>query len=156
MNTDIVSHSAVKQQPPQDSFTVFLVDDDPDDLTLAKRILKSSDHIENVVCLTRPRDLFRELEMRSVLNPLSGLRSLILLDIHMPELGGIELLDQLKSSPYTENIPVVMLTGDHHTDNIEKTYRMNADAFIVKPLNANHVDHFQAILSGNNKRKEAF
>lgn len=129
-------------------WTVFLVDDDPGDLYLTERVVKNSPYVGTTVCVPSGKALFSELRARHFFYDQVGNPPccLILLDIHMPDEDGISLLNQLKNNPYTENIPIVMLTGDCHTNNIERTYYLHADSYLLKPMNDDHLGHINSIL----------
>lgn len=58
----------------------------------------------------------------------------ILLDIKMPKLDGIEVLKHIKSSPDLKNIPVVMLTSSQVEIDLVRSYELGANAFVVKPI----------------------
>ena len=60
---------------------------------------------------------------------------LILLDIQMPKVNGIEVLTALKSDPRTKMIPVVMLTSSKEDPDIKACYQLGANSYIVKPVN---------------------
>ena len=59
----------------------------------------------------------------------------VLLDIQMPKLNGLEVLEQLKGHPDTKSIPVVMLTSSAENPDIHKCYALGANSYIVKPVN---------------------
>ncbi len=59
---------------------------------------------------------------------------LILLDIKMPKITGIEVLEKVKSDPEVRLIPVVMLTSSNEDPDIEKCYALGANSYIVKPV----------------------
>jgi len=59
---------------------------------------------------------------------------LILLDIMMPEMNGIEVLRRLKRNPATKGIPVLMLTGQQETTNIEAAFNLGAINYMLKPV----------------------
>ena len=61
---------------------------------------------------------------------------LVLLDILMPVVDGFEVCRQLKSSPETESIPILFLTGLGEEANIEKGLALGGDGYVVKPFNA--------------------
>ncbi len=59
---------------------------------------------------------------------------LVLLDVSMPGLDGFEVLERIKSSVELKNIPVVMLTSTDAPREIERCYRLGANAYVVKPV----------------------
>ena len=67
------------------------------------------------------------------------LPNLIILDIHVPGSNGIEILQKLKENPMTEDIPVIVLTGDTSGRAVIDTYKSRANGFISKPLNLEQV-----------------
>ena len=60
---------------------------------------------------------------------------LILLDIMMPQMGGLEVLERLKGNPGTASIPVIMLTAKVHHEDVQRGYELGADYYIKKPFN---------------------
>lgn len=60
---------------------------------------------------------------------------LVLLDIQMPKVNGIEVLQRIKSDTRTKNIPVVMLTSSRENPDVKKCYDLGANSYIVKPVN---------------------
>jgi len=57
---------------------------------------------------------------------------LILLDLHLPKVGGLEILRQIRADPNTEDIPVVILTQSKEDSNIVEGYKLGANSFLVK------------------------
>jgi CheY-like chemotaxis protein len=66
----------------------------------------------------------------------------ILLDVNMPRVGGLEVLQQLKSHPVLRTIPVVMLTTSSMSGDVQAAYEYGANSYIVKPVN---FDRFMAV-----------
>ena len=60
---------------------------------------------------------------------------IVLLDIQMPKVNGIEVLHKIKSDPRTRAIPVVILTSSKEDPDVQKCYSMGANSYIVKPVN---------------------
>ena len=68
---------------------------------------------------------------------------MILLDLKMPKVTGMQVLEKVKSDPNLKSIPVVILTSSQEDPNIEKCYALGANSYIVKPVDSNNF--FQAI-----------
>ena len=60
---------------------------------------------------------------------------LILMDIMMPGITGLQILERLKLKPATKDIPVLMITGEHMTGDIETAFRLGAADYVIKPVN---------------------
>ena len=60
---------------------------------------------------------------------------LMILDLFMPEMGGFEVLEKLRSEPKWKDIPVIVVTADASVETREKAFRMGADDFVTKPMN---------------------
>lgn len=68
---------------------------------------------------------------------------LILLDLKMPKVSGIQVLEKIKSDPAVKSIPVVMLTSSKESPDIEKCFALGANSYIVKPVDSDNF--FKAI-----------
>ena len=63
---------------------------------------------------------------------------LILLDLKMPKVSGLQVLEKLKSDPNLSSIPIVMLTSSNEGPDIEKCYALGANSYIVKPVDSDN------------------
>jgi len=63
-----------------------------------------------------------------------GLPAVVLLDIKMPKVSGLEVLRQMKSDPALNNLPVVMLTSSREEPDLAASYALGANAYVVKPV----------------------
>jgi len=68
----------------------------------------------------------------------------ILLDLKMPKVDGIEVLQKIRSDERTKNIPVVVLTSSKEDPDIQECYDLGVNSYVVKPV---EFDHFQKIIS---------
>jgi len=118
---------------------ILLVEDNDNDAEMALRALKKN-NISNKV--TRLKDgeealefLFGtgEFEGRSVHNQ----PKVILLDLKMPKVDGLEVLKAVRSNKETEKIPIVMLTSSREERDVVEGYKLGVNSFIVKPVEYN-------------------
>jgi two-component system response regulator len=120
------------------SVDLLLVEDNSNDAELTIRELKKHNLANN---LFHVKDGAEALEFIFATGEFFGRRSmdstpkLILLDIQMPKVNGIEVLQQIKSDERTKATPVVILTSSKEDPDIKKCYALGANSYIVKPVN---------------------
>jgi two-component system response regulator len=107
--------------------TIILADDDPDDQLLVKDAFG-----QNCSCV-RLHFVNSGQELLDYLNEVVILPGLILLDINMPTIGGIEALERIKNNPRLINIPIIIFTTSTDKDLILTSYCVGANSFINKP-----------------------
>lgn len=110
---------------------VMLVEDNPDDVAFTKRVLRFNKLDRNLVLAADGSEAVSGLER------LAGedkLPDLILLDINLPDISGIDLLTKIKRDSRFRQIPVVILTGSNVDDDIQKSYDLGASTYLVKPI----------------------
>lgn len=115
---------------------VLLVEDNPDDILIIERAFKEA-KIINQLFITRDGqegwDFLRHQGTYS--DPASSPKpGLILLDINLPKLNGLELLKLIKDDPDVKRIPTVMLTVSRRDEDILKGYNYGCNSFIQKPV----------------------
>ena len=119
------------------SVDILLVEDNANDAELAIRELKKHNLANN---LFHVEDGEEALEYLFSTGKYSGAADstrrpkLVLLDIQMPKVNGIEVLEKIKSNPNTKTIPVVILTSSKEHPDIQKCYALGANSYIVKPV----------------------
>ena len=111
---------------------VMLVEDNPDDVALTKLVLRRSGLDRDLVLAADGREAVDKME--GLLAEGAKLPDLILLDINLPVVGGLELLTRLKQDPRFGRISVVMLTGSNVGDDIQRSYDLGASTYLVKPI----------------------
>ena len=109
---------------------ILLVEDNTDDAGLTIRALKKNNLANNLLHLKDGEEalnfLFSEVD--------AAIPKLILLDLKLPKIDGIEILRKLKSDTEKKVIPVVMLTSSKEERDIVESYRLGVNAYIVKPV----------------------
>ena len=116
---------------------LLLVEDNPQDLELALRSLRKvnlANHIEVA------RDGAEALDIIFCEGPhaarkISDGPRVILLDLKLPKVDGLEVLKRVKSDPHTRTIPVVVLTSSKEQRDIVESYNLGVNSYIVKPVN---------------------
>jgi two-component system, OmpR family, alkaline phosphatase synthesis response regulator PhoP len=121
------------------STLVLVVDDNEDNLQIMSRIL-----------------LGRGFEVRTARDGKSALRSLeqqlpdvVLLDIMMPEMDGIEVLDRIRANPQSAGLPVILVTGKGQDEDVLAGYKYGADYYITKPFTTRQLLHGIGLVLGD-------
>jgi CheY-like chemotaxis protein len=114
-----------------ESFAILLVDDSQVDVDLT---LLAFSRINFTKPVQIARDGAETLQIINTWNDGAPIPKLILLDIKLPKVSGLEVLKILKSSAKTKLIPVVMLTSSNNDDDIRTAYEYGANSYITKPV----------------------
>jgi two-component system, response regulator len=119
--------------------TILLVEDNPDDEALTMRALKRS-NLKNEVIVVRDGEealdyLFGTGEFAR--RDLSVMPNLILLDLKLPKIDGLEVLRQLRANPRTQLLPVVILTSSKEQEDLIQGYKLGANSYVRKPIDFN-------------------
>ena len=124
---------------------ILLVDDTTTDAEMAIRALRKRGLAGNMMCLKDGSEaldfLFREGVFAGRAN---GQPKLILLDLKMPKLDGIDVLGRMMQDEELRTIPVVMLTSSAEDSDIAESYRLGANSYIVKPMD---IEDFDRVVS---------
>jgi len=112
-----------------DEKTILLVEDNEKDEALILRALKKN-NIGNEVAICR--DGAEALEQLS--RPDAPLPQLVLLDLKLPKIDGLEVLQQIRANPRTRLLPVVILTSSNEENDRLKGYSFGANSYIRKPV----------------------
>ncbi len=109
---------------PASKRTIMVVDDDPEHVTLVRVMLEAKGY--NVMCAYSSPQLLAGLKEQKP--------DLIILDVVMPEMNGLEVLRRLKVAPETSSIPVIMLTVLDTNEDMMTSYKLGADYYVTKPF----------------------
>jgi two-component system, response regulator len=114
---------------------IILVEDNLDDAALVIRALKKNNLANKLVHLKDGAEaldfIFGKIADEDVQTKAP---KVILLDLKMPKVNGIEVLEKVKSDPRTKTIPVVILTSSAEDPDIKRCYELGANSYIVKPV----------------------
>jgi|SRR5918999_4157853 CheY-like chemotaxis protein len=113
---------------------IFLVEDNADDEALTLRALKKSNVANEVVVA---RDGVEALDYLFEVAPRSGkdLPAVVLLDLKLPKLNGLEVLKRMRQEPITRLLPVVVLTSSKEDQDMLDSYGYGCNSYIRKPVN---------------------
>jgi two-component system response regulator len=111
---------------------IVLIEDNPDDQTLTLRALKKQNIANEIIVLNDGVEALAFL-----LDPEKPLPHLVLLDLKLPKLDGLQLLRRLRSEPRTQVLPVVVLTSSDEDRDVIEGYRLGANSYIRKPVDFN-------------------
>lgn len=118
--------------PDTHSRPILLVEDNPVDLDLTLRAFQRR-NLLNPVHIAR--DGQEALDWIPRWQAGEALPLVILLDIKLPRVNGLEVLQQLRAHPVSRHIPVVMLTSSQEDRDVKQAYEFYANSYIVKPVN---------------------
>jgi CheY-like chemotaxis protein len=117
---------------------ILLVDDSPRDTELVLEALRASNLANEVMSLSDGAEALEYLYRRGQFVGRSNAQPVvILLDLKMPKVDGIEVLRQVKGDPDLKLIPVVVMTSSREEQDLIKTYQLGVNAYVVKPLKFN-------------------
>ena len=112
---------------------LLLVEDNPDDVELTLRAFKRA-HLANPVTVVRDG-----VEALAFLFPEGGaaraiLPRVVLLDLKLPRVNGLEVLARIRANERTKRLPVVVLTSSREEPDIQKAFELGVNSYIVKPV----------------------
>jgi two-component system, response regulator len=119
-----------------DEMEILLIEDNPEDVEITLRAFQKH-HVANKIHVVRDGEealecLFgtgRYAEGSSCLNT-----RLILLDLKLPKIDGLEILQKCKTDPRTKHIPIVVLTSSREEQDLVKSYDYGVNSYVVKPV----------------------
>jgi CheY-like chemotaxis protein len=115
---------------------ILLVEDNPHDAEMALRALKKNKLSNKVLVVNDGVEALDFIFARGNFSgrEKSSLPKMILLDLKLPRVDGIEVLKEIKSRPETKVIPVIVLTSSQEETDIIESYKLGVNSYIVKPV----------------------
>jgi CheY-like chemotaxis protein len=114
---------------------ILLADDNPTDAELTIRALEIGGVSQQVVWVQDGEAALHYVFRQGVYaQRLSGNPKLMLLDLHMPKIDGLDVLAQIKADPKTRSTPVVIMSSSDQESDMARSYEAYANSYIVKPV----------------------
>ncbi len=135
--------------------TILLAEDNPKDVELTIEALAEHNLANNVTVVKDGVEALEYLRCEGQYQGRStGLPALLLLDIKMPRMDGIEVLEAIRGDARLKMLPVVMLTSSREEPDLKKCYALGVNAYVVKPVDfkdfltaVKHIGVFWALLN---------
>lgn len=112
---------------------ILLVEDNPNDAELTIRALKKNNITNNILHLKDGEEAINYLFPNNE-EPKNGKPKVILLDLKLPKVDGLQILKRLKSDEKTKLIPVVVLTSSQEEKDIMESYKLGTNSYVTKPI----------------------
>lgn len=115
---------------------ILLAEDNPADAELALRALKKNNLANNIVWVKDGEEALDFLHGRGQYANQSGhqLPKVVLLDIKMPKVSGLEVLEEIRSTARLKHLPVVILSSSNQEKDLIESYNLGVNSYIVKPV----------------------
>jgi two-component system response regulator len=114
---------------------ILLADDNPTDAELTIRALEIGGVSQQVVWVQDGEAALHYVFRQGVYaQRMSGNPKLMLLDLHMPKIDGLDVLAQIKADPKTRSTPVVIMSSSDQESDMARSYEAHANSYIVKPV----------------------
>ena len=114
---------------------ILLVEDDPKDIELTLTALEEHKLVNEVVVARDGVEALDYLYRRGKFKERpAGYPVVVLLDLKMPRLDGVQVLQQIKADEQLRLLPVVVLTSSHESRDLDECYKLGVNAYVVKPV----------------------
>ncbi len=114
--------------------SILLIDDDDVDVMTVKRAFKKNNITNPLYVVSNGVEALALLRSQELSQWLPGSRRLLLLDLNMPRMGGIEFLRELRADPNLRVLPVIVLTTSNEDKDKVEAYNLNVAGYIIKPV----------------------
>ncbi|PIQ08394.1 MAG: two-component system response regulator [Ignavibacteriales bacterium CG18_big_fil_WC_8_21_14_2_50_31_20] len=120
----------------QNIVEILIVEDNPNDAEMALRALKKNNLTNNVLVVVDGEEALDFIFHKNKFVNRDGFNQpkIILLDLKLPKVDGLEVLKELKNNEETKMIPVIVLTSSKEESDILESYKLGVNSYIVKPV----------------------
>lgn len=131
-----MTDTSISAVTPDQPVTILLVEDNPTDAELAIRALRRGNIANTIKLLEDGAEALDFLFCRGAYGDRQPKNQpkVILLDLKLPKVNGLEVLRQIKADPRTQMIPVVVLTSSAEDRDVIESYQLGVNSYIVKPV----------------------
>lgn len=134
---------------------ILLVEDNPDDRELMKLAFAQEEIPHNLIVVSNGIEALDYLNQQASNNTLeesedvslAGMPSLIMLDLNMPKVDGIEVLRQIRAAPRTRLLPVVVISSSNEPQDLIDSYINGCNSYIRKPIHFTQLQNFAKEIS---------
>ena len=121
------------------SKTILLVEDNPSDIKLTRRALEHNQITNELVVAEDGREALDYLlgSGQYAGRDARDIPAVVLLDLKLPRVDGLEVLQEIRSNEFTRFVPVVILTSSSQEEDLIASYRLGANSYIRKPVDFN-------------------
>ena len=120
------------QQAVRQPLNILMVEDNPGDVTLIENAFRKSMFAVNLVTAMHGEQMLDMLG-RELKNGAAALPDLIILDLNLPKMPGHKVLEALRNDQSFQHIPVIVLSSSDDVKDIEKSFKLRANSYLVKP-----------------------
>lgn len=116
---------------------ILIVEDNPQDAELTIRAMRKNNLANNLYVAEDGEEAldFIFCKGKYATRSFAQLPKVIFLDLKLPKISGLEVLQEIKSNPLTKSMPVVMVTSSREDPDIRKAYELGVNSYVVKPVN---------------------
>ena len=120
--------------PKGDGFSIVLIEDDPGHARLIQKNLRRFELMQEIITFANGQEALDYLQALHATGSGNARKVLVFLDLNIPGIDGMTLLERIKADPQMRNIPIVILTTSQEQREISRCYELGCNVFITKNM----------------------